>query len=158
MAQHILTGAGAPAAAPDRLGQHYIDTTNDVAYVAVGTASAADWSEGGGGDPSTSPINDLTVAANVNVDIADGYAHRITLSGDTVELAPVCPNNTGNLYRLWIAIVGGLVSGTYTWSVDVVWSTSPTSTVMQAAVNIYELETLDGGANWYGRIIREITA
>lgn len=160
MARHIIFGDGAPASAPESLGQHYIDITNKVAYTAVGTAGALDWSAGGGGggDPSTTVINTLTAAATVNVDIADGYAHRIVLSGDTVELVPVSPIDTDNLYRVWIAIVGGLMSGTYTWANDVVWGSAPLSTVMAGETNIYELETLDGGSNWYGRIIREISA
>lgn len=57
--QHIVTGAGAPSAAPPAVGAHYIDTTNKETYVSTGTASAADWGEpiftgdppaGGGGN------------------------------------------------------------------------------------------------------------
>ena len=39
----ISSGAGAPASTPARLGDTYIDTTADKAYIACGTASSADW-------------------------------------------------------------------------------------------------------------------
>lgn len=39
----FLTGAGAPASTPSFEGQTYTDTTNDLTYIATGTASSADW-------------------------------------------------------------------------------------------------------------------
>jgi hypothetical protein len=51
----ISSGAGVPSSTPAKVGDIYIDTTNDDAYIAVGTASGADWEKsndgaGGGGD------------------------------------------------------------------------------------------------------------
>lgn len=52
----IFSGAGAPASTPTKVGDIYIDTTGDDAYIAVGTASSADWEKsndgagGGSGD------------------------------------------------------------------------------------------------------------
>lgn len=43
MAQHIFVGSGAPASTPTAIGQHYIDTTNRVSYISVGTSSSSDW-------------------------------------------------------------------------------------------------------------------
>lgn len=43
MAVHIFSGSGAPVTTPQWVGDHYIDTTNDVAYISVGTSSSADW-------------------------------------------------------------------------------------------------------------------
>lgn len=43
MAQHIFSGSGAPAFTPSQIGQHYIDTTNKVSYISVGTTSSSDW-------------------------------------------------------------------------------------------------------------------
>lgn len=43
MAQHIFSGAGAPATTPTGIGHHYIDTTSNDSYISVGTSSAADW-------------------------------------------------------------------------------------------------------------------
>lgn len=39
----ILTGAGAPAFAPDFVGQKYIDETNRKEYTAFNTANAGGW-------------------------------------------------------------------------------------------------------------------
>lgn len=44
-APNISSGAGAPATTPSAVGDRYVDTTNDVEYVATGTASSADWDE-----------------------------------------------------------------------------------------------------------------
>ena len=54
----ISSGAGAPASTPSKVGDIYVDTTNDDAYIAVGTASSADWEKSndgaGGGSPAGS--------------------------------------------------------------------------------------------------------
>lgn len=39
----ILTGSGAPAKAPDRAGQLYIDTASDAVYKSTGNAAVSDW-------------------------------------------------------------------------------------------------------------------
>lgn len=39
----IASGSGAPATTPSAVGIRYVDTTNDVVYMAMGTASSADW-------------------------------------------------------------------------------------------------------------------
>ena len=41
----VSSGAGAPASTPAAVGDIYIDTTGDNAYLATGTASAADWQQ-----------------------------------------------------------------------------------------------------------------
>lgn len=41
----LSSGAGAPATTPGKVGDIYVDTTNDVHYVATGTSSSADWTE-----------------------------------------------------------------------------------------------------------------
>ena len=38
-----LTGAGSPSSTPSNIGDHYIDTTNDRVYVALGTSASTDW-------------------------------------------------------------------------------------------------------------------
>lgn len=52
---HVLSGAGAPASTPAKVGNIYIDTTGDDAYIAVGTASSADWEKTNDGSGSGSP-------------------------------------------------------------------------------------------------------
>ena len=49
----ISSGAGAPSSTPTKVGDIYVDTTNDDPYTAVGTSSSADWSLGGGGGVSS---------------------------------------------------------------------------------------------------------
>lgn len=39
----ILTGSGAPAKAPDRAGQFYIDTASGAVYKSTGNAAVSDW-------------------------------------------------------------------------------------------------------------------
>ena len=41
----VSTGSGAPVSPPSAEGDSYIDTTNDVSYMAVGTASSGDWKQ-----------------------------------------------------------------------------------------------------------------
>lgn len=43
MGLHKQTGAGAPASTPTEVGQHYIDTTNDVSYMSVHTTDSTGW-------------------------------------------------------------------------------------------------------------------
>lgn len=63
----ISSGAGAPASTPSKVGDIYIDTTNDDAYIAVGTASSGDWeksNDGAGGGISDGDKGDITVSAS----------------------------------------------------------------------------------------------
>lgn len=46
---HILSGAGAPASTPAKIGNIYVDTTSGSSYIAKGTSSSADWKITGGG-------------------------------------------------------------------------------------------------------------
>lgn len=69
MAQHIFSGSGAPATTPTGIGHHYIDTLNNVAYISVGTTSAADWDLSDAG----------AVAADLATHIADtANPHSVT--------------------------------------------------------------------------------
>lgn len=45
----ISSGAGAPSSTPGGIGYIYIDTTNNDAYIAVGTASSSDWEKSNDG-------------------------------------------------------------------------------------------------------------
>jgi len=49
MAQHVVTAAGPPTAAPPSIGAHYIDSDNGDIYLGNGTTNAEDWLLGGGG-------------------------------------------------------------------------------------------------------------
>lgn len=41
----VSSGSGAPASTPSNVGDIYVDTTDDIIYIASGTASSADWEE-----------------------------------------------------------------------------------------------------------------
>ena len=59
----ITTGSGAPASTPNTEGDIYVDTTNDDAYVAVGSFDSNDWSKitaGAGGGGSLNDGDTLT--------------------------------------------------------------------------------------------------
>lgn len=59
----ITTGSGAPASTPNTEGDIYVDTTNDDAYVAVGSFDSNDWSKitaGSGGGGSLNDGDTLT--------------------------------------------------------------------------------------------------
>ena len=63
----VSSGAGAPASTPTAVGDIYIDTTGDDAYIAVGTASSADWeksNDGAGGGISDGDKGDITVSSS----------------------------------------------------------------------------------------------
>lgn len=50
---HNIVTTVAPSAAPDRVGQHWTNTTSGISYISVGTSGVGDWKDvttpGGGG-------------------------------------------------------------------------------------------------------------
>lgn len=66
----ISSGAGAPTSTPTKVGDIYIDTTADDAYIAVGIASSADWekSNDGGGSGGTTYYTGLRAPQLFNPD------------------------------------------------------------------------------------------
>ena len=86
----ISSGAGTPSSTPSKVGDIYIDTTNDNAYIATGTASSADWeisNDGaGGGSGSMTTVKEggvqLGGADIVTLDF-DGDDFNLTESPDT---------------------------------------------------------------------------
>lgn len=91
MALHILSGTGAPTTAPAFIGQHYIDTTGVVHYLANGTSGPSDWQQvgaggGGGGQPLSRTTQsgptytwDPTVNEILNFNTSGGVANTISL-------------------------------------------------------------------------------
>ena len=104
----VTSGAGVPASTPTKVGDIYIDTTNDNAYTATGTASSADWeinNDGAGGGISDGDKGDITVSGSgatwtidndvvtyakmQNVSATDRILGRDTTgAGDIEELTP----------------------------------------------------------------------
>lgn len=86
-APQITTGSGAPGSTPSQEGDIYIDTTNDVGYIAVGTASSADWSQIGSGAGITDVVSDTTPQLGGQLDvngqaIGDGTRELLTFTED----------------------------------------------------------------------------
>ncbi len=76
MAQHIFTGSGAPATTPTAVGQHYIDTTNGVSYISVGTSSSGDWE-----------TSDATAAIAAHVAAGDPHTQYAENANNLSDLA-----------------------------------------------------------------------
>ena len=91
----ISSGAGAPASTPSKVGDIYIDTTNDDAYIAVGTASSADWeksNDGAGG--GTGDVVGPASATN------NAIARFDTTTGKLIQDSSLLISDTGTLQNL----------------------------------------------------------
>lgn len=72
----ISSGAGVPSSTPSKVGDIYIDTTNDNAYIATGTASSADWeisNDGAGSGGISNVVEDTTPQLGGDLD-PNGHA------------------------------------------------------------------------------------
>jgi len=83
-APQVTTGAGAPGSTPTQEGDIYVDTTNDVSYIAAGTASSADWKLAGASGMSN-VIDDTTPQLGGMLDVngqalGDGTLELITFT------------------------------------------------------------------------------
>jgi hypothetical protein len=96
----ISSGSGAPSSTPAKVGDIYIDTTSDDAYIAVGTASASDWeiSNDGAGSGSTNlswTASTSTVASSTGTDAtltnADATYAGLMSSADKIKLDGIDP-------------------------------------------------------------------
>ncbi|HSH29957.1 MAG TPA: hypothetical protein VK971_08645 [Thiohalobacter sp.] len=115
MARHVIVQSGAPAAAPDYRGQHYIDDAEPAHYLAVGTSSVSDWlkvGSGGGINPQTIYDNG-TISDPLNLDVAHGFAQKATVvlvTSLTINVAD--PPDVSKMWtlRLFIANSGSPLS------------------------------------------------
>jgi hypothetical protein len=99
----ISSGAGAPASTPSRVGLIYVDTTADIAYVSVGTASSADW----GAVTALTAAQILTLLLTVDgtgsgldADLLDGLeatAFATAAQGATADTALQAANNLSDV-------------------------------------------------------------
>lgn len=78
----LSSGAGAPASTPSKVGEIYVDTTNDVAYISAGTASSADWKQSSG--EAVTGTSAQMIVYDVSGDI-----QSVTITGD------ISVSNTG---------------------------------------------------------------
>lgn len=91
----VSSGAGVPSTTPSKVGDIYIDTTSDDAYIAVGTASASDWekSNDGSGSGATNlswTASTSTISSSTGTDAtltnADGTNAGLMSSSDKTKL------------------------------------------------------------------------
>ncbi len=81
----ITSGAGAPSSTPATVGDIYVDTTGDEAYIATGTASSADWdaattAAGAGSTNLTYTASTRTVASDTGT---DAVITEVVAAGDS---------------------------------------------------------------------------
>ena len=62
----ISSGSGAPSSTPNKVGDIYIDTTNDISYIATGTASSSDWKVQATGTAGTPAKGSILVGDGVD--------------------------------------------------------------------------------------------
>ena len=81
----VTSGAGVPSTTPAALGDIYIDTTNDDAYIAVGTASSADWEKsndgGGGGGGTVTSVSGTGTVSGISLSGTVTTSGSLTLGG-----------------------------------------------------------------------------
>jgi hypothetical protein len=74
----VSSGAGVPSSTPAAIGDRYVDTTNDAEYVAMGTASSADWSFSSQ-KPKTSTVSGSAVTeVFITENFIDGAVYQLT--------------------------------------------------------------------------------
>lgn len=127
MARHVIAQSGAPTAAPEFVGQHYVNTDNGDHYLASGTSASADWGDpvgSGGGVSNQIAVFDKGTASagSVNFDFTDGLLQTVTTDQNTTITFTDPPNLT-DLWRLWILVFGDRRGGhTLTWPAGVNWN------------------------------------
>lgn len=164
MARLSIIAAEPPSAAPEFVGQHYVDTVSGVVYHATGTASVNDWDAGGGGggalNQSAVTVAGPPVAGAVTVDVADGFAQTLTVEANTTITVADPPAAGYWQFRLQVP-AGGFVSDPG-WLIS--WD-SETGLIAAADAGqdaytgmavVYEVYTFNGGANWHYKVLRQL--
>jgi len=78
MARHIFTGTAAPTITPTKVGQHFIDTTAEKAYISTGTASSADWKINPLINDGSTATDELWSSDKINTDLGGKAASSHT--------------------------------------------------------------------------------
>jgi hypothetical protein len=168
----VSTGAGAPVSTPSAEGDIYIDTTNDVSYMAVGTASSGDWKQTSNlpqGLTSVSQDTNPTLGGNL-----DGGGFTITnigtvdgrdVSADGAQLDDYLSQGIGTGVRNGglLTVNGGdgtgyivdcyTTPGTPTVT-EVSWTGKTAITITNLATNLITFVSIDSGGNVIQRTSR----
>lgn len=115
MAQHIITGSGAPTIRPEHPGQHYIDESADprVTYIGLSTDDqtpvAGCWQEVGSGGDSPSDVYNIS-ASSPSIVLDQDSSKTILVVGDgsnvTVDVsALVTATPDTSLHGGWVVVV-----------------------------------------------------
>ncbi len=112
----IETGAGVPSSTPTKVGDVYVDTTNDEAYTATDTVSSADWDQttgaAGGGDTwEYEAVTEVTSTTDPVITAADEQELFIgNFSGNATWDLPASIPAAG----YWVDILSDHTSGGFT--------------------------------------------
>lgn len=149
----LSSGDGAPGTTPSKVGDVYIDTTNDLIYVATGTASSADWDQvvatslaqtllnktltdvvlNGAITEETYTWTTTSGSVTTEFDPANGTVHTVTLTGNVTAVT----DNVADGEYIILGIDDG--ASAYTFA-------GPTATVVTGAGTLPALPTT--GFSW----------
>ncbi len=124
MARHIITGNGAPASAPENVGQHYIDTAAGDHYLAVGTTGAGDWKKvgsGGGLSGYGTPVTHQALTksgAQWFWDVAANPLSRVVAADGDTDLFLQLPEGADQHYQGRIIVDALANTGDMTMAID----------------------------------------
>lgn len=93
---HVIRATTAPASAPTREGQHWIDTISKVMYFSVGTSSVADWIALSSG--VTMPETKAGIVLNSSF---SGNPKKATVTFSSSLVTPYAVNISGVDSRAW---------------------------------------------------------
>lgn len=90
----------------------------------------------------------------VTLDLANGNAFRLTLTGNVTLTYTGATNNKVCSFTLYVK-QDGTGSRTITWPDTVAWAgaTAPTISTAAGATDIFVFETITGGTLWYGSLV-----
>jgi hypothetical protein len=164
MVQHILIGNGEPAQLSQYIGQEYFDQNTQKFYKSAGTAQS-DWQLLGSGSGSSS--ESILSGSVVNDSIEGPGSFDITASNTMYSLGFGGPGlktvnfptglDTSKRHTFIVMgqnTSGGLIAVQFGDGSNVIWE-GGAAPIFPASGALVEamLFTLDGGSQWYGRIL-----
>lgn len=93
-----------------------------------------------------------TATGDVTLNLNDGNIFSLTLSGDVALSVSGATDKKGCSFTLYIKQGGG--NNKVTWPAGTKWSGgAPTISTTADAVDIFVMESLDGGQSWYASLV-----